>query len=445
MSAAPSTYADTVAYLQRLEVTAGWDLKLERMAAALALRGHPERRCPAVHVAGTNGKGSTAAMVDAMLRAAGVRTGLYTSPHLVDFCERIRAGGRTIPEDVVVALVAEQRAALDAAGLALTHFEAVTLLGLEWFARIGVDLAVVEVGLGGRLDATNLVEPIVTAITSIGLDHEAWLGHDVGAIAAEKAGILKPGVPLVLGPVAGDARDVILERAAAVRVDVVRVGAEARLEDGEGGLSFRGPGGECWDRLHVGLPGRFQHDNAAVALGAVALARRSAPIAAAAVRAGLASVEWPGRLAVVRRDPVVVVDGAHNPDGVEALVAELGPLTAGRATTLVFAAMADKNWPAMLGPLAERAARVIVTRVGRRGLDPGAAVATLPARVQATAIADPRQAVREAIASAGAGAAVVIAGSLFLAGEAYATLGGDGARLFQPWQAWEADATDTAP
>src|SRR5881628_3518432 len=153
-------------------------------------------RWPALHVAGTNGKGSTAAMLDAVLTAAGYRSGLYTSPHLVDFTERIRVGGRTIPRGAVVSLVAELRADLGAAGIALTHFEFATLIAFEWFARLGIDVGVIEVGLGGRLDATNLVEPAVTAITSIALDHEAWLGHDLAAIAAEKAGILKAGVPL---------------------------------------------------------------------------------------------------------------------------------------------------------------------------------------------------------------------------------------------------------
>ncbi len=163
------TYEETVAYLAGLEVSAGWDLKLERMRAALARRGHPEARWPALHVAGTNGKGSTAAMLDAVLTAAGYRSGLYTSPHLVDFTERIRVGGRTIPRAAVVSLLAELRADLEAAGIALTHFEFATLIAFEWFARLGIDVGVIEVGLGGRLDATNLVGPAVTAITSIAL------------------------------------------------------------------------------------------------------------------------------------------------------------------------------------------------------------------------------------------------------------------------------------
>src|SRR5579884_1702855 len=222
------------------------------MRAALALRGHPERRFPALHIAGTNGKGSTAAMLEAILRAAGWRTGLYTSPHLVDFAERIRAGGRTIPHATVVALVAELRRAVEAADLALTHFEFATLLAFEWFVAIGVEAAVVEVGLGGRLDATNVIHPLATAITSIALDHEEFLGTDLAAIAREKAGIVKPGVPLAVGPVPAAAA-VIDAQAAAAGAPVARVGVDGVLAEAAGGLVFTGPGGVRWEGLPLAL------------------------------------------------------------------------------------------------------------------------------------------------------------------------------------------------
>src|SRR3989442_7817181 len=246
------------------------------MRAALARRGHPEARWPALHVAGTNGKGSTAAMLDAVLTAAGYRSGLYTSPHLVDFTERIRIGGRTIPRTAVVALVAALRAALAAAGIALPHFEFATLIAFEWFACVGVDVGVIEVGLGGRLDATNLVEPVVTAITSIALDHEAWLGHDLAAIAAEKAGIVKPGVPLALGRLTEEAARVVAARAAEAGAPVVRVGIDAALAETPDGLAFHGPG-VTWDGLRLALRGAFQRDNAAVALTALPLVRARFP------------------------------------------------------------------------------------------------------------------------------------------------------------------------
>src|SRR5204862_4088266 len=230
----------------------------------------------------------------------------------------------------------------------LTHFEFATLIAFEWFARVGIDVAVIEVGLGGRLDATNVVRPAVTAITSIALDHEAWLGHDLAAIAMEKAGIVKPGVPLALGRLPDEAARVVVARAAEVGAPVAQVGIEAALAEAPGGLVFRGPG-VTWDRLRLALPGTFQQDNAAVALTVLALARGRFPCAPEAVRAGLAAVRWPGRLAVLRERPLVVVDGAHNPAGATTLAAELPGVVGDRRVVLVFAVMADKDWRARPG------------------------------------------------------------------------------------------------
>ena len=435
------TYEETLAYLTGLEVSAGWDLKLERMQAALARRGHPEARFPAIHVAGTNGKGSAAAMLDAVLTAAGYRTGLYTSPHLVDFTERIRASGRTIPRAAVVELAAELRADLEAARIPLTHFEFATLLACEWFARIGVDVGVIEVGLGGRLDATNLVRPIVGAITSIALDHEEYLGSDVVSIAAEKAGIAKPGVPLVIGRLPAEADEVVVAHAGAAGAPVVRAGV---LVDAPDGLAFRGPLGAEWNGIHLALPGAFQRDNAAVALTALAVAGARFPCPPAAVRVGLESVRWPGRLAILRRSPLVVADGAHNPAGVAALAGELPSILGDRSVTLVFAVMADKAWPAMLEALRPHVARAIVTRVGRRGLDPGRVAERFAAELSVEAIAEPAAALGAALAATGPADAILIAGSLFLVGEAYKVILGE-RPLFEPWQAPGTDGTEPRP
>ena len=432
-------YEDTIAYLAALEVSVGWDLKLERMREALARRGHPEAAFPALHVAGTNGKGSTAAMLDAVLRAGGYRTGLYTSPHLVDFAERIRIDGRTIPRSTVVALVAELRADLAAAGIALTHFEFATLLACEWFRQVGVDVGVIEVGLGGRLDATNLVRPIVSCITSIGHDHEAYLGHDLREIAREKAGILKPGVPLALGPTPPEAEAVIRRRAAVVDAPVTRAGVDALLEEAPDGFTFRGPG-VVWDGLRMGLRGGFQRDNATVALTALALVRDRFPCAPEAVRKGLATVVWPGRLACVRERPLVLLDGAHNPEGIAALAAELPALVGRRRVFLVFAVMADKAWQTMLGSLVPQVVAAIVTHVGRRGLAPDVLAAALAGRVPVEAIDDARAALRAALSRAGADDAVLVTGSLFLVGEAYAEL--RAGALFEPWHDGGSDGTE---
>ena len=439
-------YDETIAWLAGLEITAGWDLKLERMRAALALRGHPEARWPALHVAGTNGKGSTAAMLDAVLTAAGHRTGLFTSPHLVDFTERIRVGGRTIPRATVVSRVATLRAALERAQIPLTHFEFATLLAFEWFAEVGVDVGVVEVGLGGRLDATNLVRPIVTAITSIGIDHVEFLGNDLASIAAEKAGIAKAGIPLVLGNVPAEAERVIVARAAAVGAPVVRAGVDGALRAAGDALSFTGPDVR-WDGLRLGLAGRFQRENAEVALLALALVRDRFPCPSDAVRGALAGVRWPGRLAVVGRDPVVVLDGAHNPAGVATLVRELPALIGDRPLDLVFAVMADKDRGAMLAALVPHVRRVIVTRVGRRGARPETVAAELAGQIPVDVIGDPRAAVRAGMERAGTGAALLVAGSLFLVGEAYAELQRAGivGPLFEPWNAPTTGGTQAAP
>jgi dihydrofolate synthase/folylpolyglutamate synthase len=433
-----TTYDQTIAWLTSLEITAGWDLKLERMRAALARRGHPEAAFPALHVAGTNGKGSTAAMLDAVLTAAGWTTGLYTSPHLIDFTERIRIRGGTIPRETVVALVDELRADLDAAGIALTHFEFATLLACEWFRQAGVDVAVIEVGLGGRLDATNLVRPVVTAITSIGHDHEEYLGQGLPAIAGEKAGILKAGVPLALGPVAPEAEAVITARAGALGIPVVHAGRQAVLQKEEGTLVFRGAG-VAWDGLELGLPGRFQRDNAAVALTVLALARERFSCSASAVREGLRHVRWPGRLAVVRQRPLVVLDGAHNPEGVTTLVGELPALVGTRPVTLVFAVMADKAWREMLASLLPGVARVVATRVGRRALPPPEIAAEVGGRMPVEVVEDPGTAVRVGLERAGDDGAVLIAGSLFLVGRAYTELGVQ--TLFRAWHPPVAGAT----
>jgi dihydrofolate synthase/folylpolyglutamate synthase len=430
-----SAYDDTIAWLQRLEVSAGWDLKLDRMRAALAVRGHPERAFPALHVAGTNGKGSTAAMLESVLRAAGHRTGLYTSPHLVDFAERIRAGGATIPHHGVVELVAEARAALEPAGIALTHFEFATLVAFEWFARIGVEVAVVEVGLGGRLDATNVVDAVATAVTSVALDHEEFLGDDLAGIAAEKAGILAPGVPVVVGALPAVADAVVAARAAELGAPLRRAGADGRLVDAAGGLAFDAV--PAWDRLVLGLRGAFQRANAEVALGMLAAVQARFPCTPDAVRRGLAETSWPGRLATLQTAPLVVADAAHNPAGVAALCAELPALVDGRRTVLVVAVMHDKPWEEMLRQLTPFADTVVCTQVGRRAVE-AAALAAVAGRMRpAVVLADPRQAIARARQLAGADGAVVVTGSLFLIGEAYAAAG---RMLFPPWQGWETGA-----
>ncbi|HET6151125.1 MAG TPA: Mur ligase family protein, partial [Polyangia bacterium] len=306
-------YASLLARLDSLR-SLGVDLGLDRVRGALAALGSPEERLPAVQIAGTNGKGSTAAMTEAILRAAGWRTGLYTSPHLSRFTERIRVAGQEVDGDRLARLDAR----IVATGVPLTYFEVATLLAFLVMAEDGVELAVLETGLGGRLDAVTACQPLATAITSIGRDHLDYLGSTLTAIAREKAGILKPGVPGFLARLPADADAEIARVAAQVGAPLRRLGAD-----------FDAPA------VASGLPGAHQRSNAAlaVALASEAARRRGRPLAPAAISAGLAGVRWPGRLEMVGDG--VLLDCAHNPQGAEALAAALPELARGRPAALV--------------------------------------------------------------------------------------------------------------
>lgn len=372
----------------------GMRLGLEPMRAASARAGHPERAFEVVHVAGTNGKGSTCAMVEAMARASGRRTGLYTSPHLVRFAERVRVDGEPIADEALAAALEE---ALHV-GHDLSFFETATFAALLAFRAAGVELAVLEVGIGGRLDATNIVAPRVTAITGVALDHQDMLGDTLDAIAREKAGIAKRRVPLVLGALPADARAAVLEVARAVEarpVEAPPLPPDAR----------------------VGLLGPHQRDNARVAwtIGA------ELGLPEDARTRGLAEARWPGRLerVEVRRGDLAgpwLLDGAHNPDGARALVRALEGEAVG---AVVFGALQDKAWREMLGAIAEGldAPRVYAAPPGRAPADLEALQAIADGTM-ATSVAEALRAARRAAGPR----SVVVCGSLYLVGEARAGL-----------------------
>ena len=355
------TYAEAVARLLALRggEHAGMRTGLERIETLLEALGNPERRCTLVQVAGTNGKGSVAAMLATILKADGRRVGLYTSPHLVSFRERIRVDGEAITEDDVADgfdAIATLVARLDA-----TMFEASTALALDHFAREAVDVAVLEVGLGGRLDATTVGTPAVTALARIDLDHQEVLGATLAAIAAEKAAIIRSGVA-VSAAQAPEAADVLIARAAAVGVPLLMEGRElsvrvrARDLDAQT-IDAAGPGWRL-EGLRLPLLGVYQPSNALVALAAA----RTLGVRDAACREGLARARWPGRFEVLRaRDRIVVLDGAHNPAGAAALAASLTEWFGTTPLTLVFGALRDKDAPGMLAALAPRARRLIFT------------------------------------------------------------------------------------
>jgi dihydrofolate synthase / folylpolyglutamate synthase len=390
---------------------------LENISAIAERLGHPERAFRSIHIAGTNGKGSVTAMVDAALRAAGHRSARYTSPHLIDLSERFVIGGHPAGVDALAAAINEVRTAVDdlrACGrldVQPTFFEVTTAVAFELFRRAGVNLAVLEVGLGGRLDATNVVTPpnlIATAITSIAFDHQLYLGTTLREIALEKAGIIKPGVPVVVGPLEPEAADAIDETAARLHAPVIRASAR----DCEG--------------LTIGLAGVHQRSNAAVALRLLQLADANGlAVPRRAIEAGLAEPQWPGRLDVRRLADgrELLLDAAHNPAGAASLASYLR--AQGRPLRpLVFAAMRDKDVTGMFSALLPAVASIVVTRASNpRSADPAwlaEQARTAAPALPITIAPDLDHALDEAWRVA---SRIVVAGSIFLLGDVMKRVG----------------------
>jgi len=394
------------------------DLRLDRMNQALALFDHPERQFLSFHIAGTNGKGSTAAMLHRILSQSGYRVALYTSPHLVSFTERIRVGDEEIAPNEVVALAQEIRNRTSAANVPLTFFEFVTVMAFIYFARRQIDVAVVEVGLGGRLDATNLVRPVVSLISTISKDHEAYLGSDLLSIAREKGGIIKRGIPSVCGAlpteVAALLKDIADERAAPAyflgRDFIFSLKNEDRFD-------YRGLKWRLSD-LDIALRGKHQKRNAALALAGLEIAAREFPVNESALRAGLRTVRWPGRFEILRDKPTIVLDGAHNGEGVRALIEELESFREQRTVRLLFAAMEDKDWRLMLEGFSEVVDEIVLTRVNmERCADPFYLASQLSGKIPHRAIGNASTALEHILERAESDDIILIAGSLYLIGE----------------------------
>ena len=410
------SYAETLNYIFNLR-DGEIDLRLHRVERALALFDHPERRYLSFHIAGTNGKGSTASMLQRILSAEGYRAGLYSSPHLVSFTERIRIGAAEISQEEVVELAESIKLRVAKEGIWLTFFEFVTVMALIYFARREVDVAVVEVGLGGRLDATNLVVPRVSVITTISKDHEAYLGSDLLSIGREKGGIIKSGVPVVCGSLHPDIEKLFKGIAG-------ENGSASYFLDRDFSVSLKDSGlfnytGLEWNfkELSLALRGRHQRSNAALALCALELGCSDFPVKEPSVREGLKTVSWPGRLEVISQRPLVILDGAHNGEGIRALVHEMRELLGTRKARILFAAMADKDWPFMLRELSSMASEITLTKVPmERSADPRKVAETVK-DVPVTVMEDPRQAIRCLLDAAGPDNAVLVTGSLYLLGE----------------------------
>ncbi len=409
---------------------------LDNIHALVAELGHPERQYRTVHVAGTNGKGSVTAIVERALRHSGLRTGRYTSPHLLDLSERFAIDGTPVSHTDMLGAVETVRAAVERLqdrGVLEVHptfFEVTTAVGFELFRRHHVDIAVCEVGLGGRLDATNVLFPTACAITSIAFDHEQYLGHTLRDIAAEKAGIIKPGIPVVVGPMTADAAEAVAARAAATGAPLtwamtgVTVGPVTALPSGAQRFALRTPTRD-YGTVQLALAGTHQVTNAVVAVRLLEqLDASGVHLGARAVLEALASVRWPGRLEqlVLPDGRSALLDAAHNAAGAEALAAHLDGL--GDPRPLVFAAMRDKDATAMIRALAPHASRIVVTRAANpRSAEP-AELAVLIARVAPDAPVEIADTPGEALARAwSTSPRIVVAGSIFLLADVMKELG----------------------
>jgi dihydrofolate synthase/folylpolyglutamate synthase len=406
-------YQAAIQFLYDLQLF-GVKLGLENTRRLATLAGHPEERLRFIHVAGTNGKGSTCAMLESIHRAAGRRVGLFTSPHLVRFGERIQVNRQAIGEGEVIRLVEEMRGLLDRfpAQHRPTFFEVATVMALRHFVEQKCDLVIWETGLGGRLDATNIVSPLASVITNVAFDHEQWLGNTLANIAAEKAGVIKTGVPVITATAAPEALAVIRAAAQLAAAPLMQVGAEAT---GRGPLAT----------LELPLVGDHQRLNAATALATIEALQGLLPVPEAAVRTGLLHVQWAGRMQVVRGDPgqVNLLDGAHNPAAIEALTQALRRHYPGQQPAVLLGILQDKDWRSMCGELLSLAKSVCLVPVASpRSAQPEALLAVCAEQHHAAPL-QVCHSLGEALRATEAEPFRLITGSLYLVGEALELLG----------------------
>jgi len=404
---------------------------LENISVLAERLGRPDRAYPSAHIAGTNGKGSTAAFLESILRHAGFRTGLNTSPHLERINERVRVAGEEIGgEDFAAVLtriqsLTEQLLAEGKLRAHPTYFECVTALAFEYFAQQRVEFGIFEVGLGGRLDATNIVTPVVSIISRIDFDHENFLGHSLQEISTEKAGILKPSVPVVLAEQRPEALEVVLARAAALGCPVIDIAAAYRVDHEsmqDGCVRAHVTESDSGWSIEVAprLPGRFQLQNA---LNAVAAARmlqeRGFRISDQDIAQGIASTVWPGRIEKLQSHPDVYLDGAHNPSAARELATFWQENFADRKVYLLYGALRDKAVDEVAGTLFPLAAEVIFTEPANSRAISAAQLAEIAAHhaVHSSVVADAEQALDYALSKAAPGDAIFITGSLYLVGQ----------------------------
>jgi dihydrofolate synthase / folylpolyglutamate synthase len=424
---------DALQYLLSLEKF-GIKFGLANIQKLCAALGDPQTKYRSVLIAGTNGKGSVTAMVDCGLRAGGVKVGRYTSPHLMRLEERFTINGESVDTPVLVDVVEKIRKLINmlltkgALEAPPTFFEVTTAVAFELFRRAGVQFAVLEVGLGGRLDSTNIVEPVAAAITTIDFDHEQYLGNTLAAIAAEKGGIIRRGIPVVIGPVPGEARDVLASMCAAAGAKLVEAGSDVRFEskttEGRTSIRLETPARD-YGWIPLGLRGAHQVSNAIVAVRLLEHLGQLVPLKADAIVSGVRDVRWPGRLQMIEAEGGrhVLLDAAHNPAGAWALATYLKrefpePLP------IVFGAMRDKDAALMLKTLLPVVSQLVMTEPSTpraRSADELAAIARkLSPRSRIETVPEPRAALDRAWTYC---PVVCAAGSVFLVGDLLATLG----------------------
>ncbi|HUK82145.1 MAG TPA: folylpolyglutamate synthase/dihydrofolate synthase family protein [Verrucomicrobiae bacterium] len=425
------TYLETIDCLYGIRLF-GQKLGLETMRQLLRLMGNPQDSLRFIHIAGTNGKGSVAAMTHAALTEAGYKTGLYTSPHLVSFSERFQINGKPIPESDVVRLVEEIRPLIDQVAAhpefrQPTFFEVVTAIALQYFREQRVEVVVWETGLGGRLDATNVVTPLVSVITNIAFDHMQYLGETLRQIASEKCGIIKPRVPVITAAVEGEALDVIRATAAHNDCPLTIVGEHVRvhrIREDDIALQLRLIGTRGKDAvLTVPLLGEHQAVNCATTVAAIEAS--GLEVDPEDLRRGLAKTRWPGRFQTVSTHPSVVLDGAHNAAAAERLAATLREHFMRRKLTFILGVLRDKNYDEMCHIFAPMADRIFCVRVNseRTSVPEQLAMLCRAANPQAEVHAVAKLSDAYAAATSAGADVIVVTGSLFLVGEALGRLG----------------------
>jgi dihydrofolate synthase/folylpolyglutamate synthase len=419
-----NAYRKSLDYLYSLEKF-GMIFGLTQVERILSATGNPHKEIQSIHIGGTNGKGSTAAMMSSILQKEGYRVGLYTSPHLIRFTERIKVNGKEIAEEEVAALTEWMRKEIETAGIAppFTFFDFTTAMALHYFKQKLVDLAVLEVGLGGRLDSTNVVDPLVSVITNVTKDHEEHLGKTILKIAREKAGIIKKGRPLITAVTQPHVLRLLSRVCQENGTSLFRVGKEFRYARGEDGdFNYEGLNRKLWS-IHLNLKGFHQVINAATAFGAMeVLEDLGYRVSTDAMIDGVGEVEWPGRLEMVSSSPGVILDGAHNPAGALVLKESLEKEFQFQHLILLIGIMRDKNIESMLHLLGPLADHIILTRPHTDRATPPLLLKKMLGRSgkKAEIVEDLNEAIERGLSLIGKEDLLCITGSLYTVGEARA-------------------------